>query len=213
MSPEDRIYFPGNPWPQGHRISEFEWSARLEPATGIWFDFHLQSADYEAEDTAAEAAEEEAVDSDWESKLVWGNYHRCTISSTKWHTGGILVGTAQQPLDVARLLGSTLTADPLPLPPEADHEELAFLIYLLGHDSCANHRIHFLAQQSPTTYQLRWEGSIALTYAGQEDFVHEFRADIHAARFAGLTIPAGFTPAEVRRLLPQFCSDPAFFGY
>ncbi|MET3287619.1 UNVERIFIED_CONTAM: hypothetical protein ABID98_000189 [Brevibacillus sp. OAP136] len=37
----NRIYFAGNPWPDGHRIKAFAWSGRLEPGSGLWFDFDL----------------------------------------------------------------------------------------------------------------------------------------------------------------------------
>lgn len=40
-----RIFFPGNPWPEGHRIKEFAWSGRLDAKTGLWFDLHVRGAD------------------------------------------------------------------------------------------------------------------------------------------------------------------------
>lgn len=45
----NRIQFLGNGWARGHAIRDFFWSARLEPS-GIWFDLHLQTAQYDAED-------------------------------------------------------------------------------------------------------------------------------------------------------------------
>jgi hypothetical protein len=30
VNPMDRIYFAENPWPNGHRIASFEWSAHFE---------------------------------------------------------------------------------------------------------------------------------------------------------------------------------------
>lgn len=44
----DRIFFAGNPWPEGHPIRTFQWSARLCDGM-VWFDFHLETIDYDAE--------------------------------------------------------------------------------------------------------------------------------------------------------------------
>lgn len=75
----DRIKFLSNLWVIGHAIRDFFWLARLEP-TGIWFDLHLQTVEYSAEDTDAEAAVDE-LQSDWQSKIVRNNYHRSMLSS------------------------------------------------------------------------------------------------------------------------------------
>jgi len=62
----NRIYFKDNPWPNGHSIKEFEWEARLEPDSGIWFDLHLKSEDYDADDIVEEEEEEEALEDSYE---------------------------------------------------------------------------------------------------------------------------------------------------
>ena len=54
----DRIYFVDNPWPNGHRIINFKWSAHfkyeeeevLKERTGLYFDLYLETADYYEED-------------------------------------------------------------------------------------------------------------------------------------------------------------------
>ena len=77
----NRIYFKGNPYPNGHQISKFIWSGRIDEDQNIWFDFHLESDKYYAEDESDDVEEPE---SDWKAKIVWGNYHSCKISSTYW---------------------------------------------------------------------------------------------------------------------------------
>src|SRR5690348_2502727 len=51
QTPDNRIVFVGSPWPKGHAIKEFAWSAQLDPNSGIWFGLHLVSDKYDAEDT------------------------------------------------------------------------------------------------------------------------------------------------------------------
>lgn len=47
---QNRIFFIGNPYPLGHVIKEFGWSGRLDEDGEIYFDFHLKTDDYYAED-------------------------------------------------------------------------------------------------------------------------------------------------------------------
>lgn len=120
----DIIRFKENPWPEGHRIIEFVWSGRLDPESGIWFDFHLETEDYyagdEDDDYVVDEEEEEAEETDWkwidwQSKITWGNYHSCILSSTYWEEGekGFLVGTKEEKLDFSRLEGKDIIVDPL----------------------------------------------------------------------------------------------------
>ena len=120
MDRSNRIFFKDNPYPNGHRIERFVWSGRFEPETGLWFDFDLQTEDYYRED---DSDDENEAESDWQAKIVWGNYHRCSMSSTKWHDGGILVGSAEQRLDFEKLESTKLAADKLPLPADWDDDD------------------------------------------------------------------------------------------
>lgn len=90
---ERRIYFPGNPWEQGHKITEFAWTAKVED-NNVWLLLDLKSDYYYAEDEKIEE-DEESEDNDalsaWKAPIVWCNYHRCIISSTYWHYGGFKV--------------------------------------------------------------------------------------------------------------------------
>lgn len=177
---DDRIVFPGNPWPEGHAIAEFEWSARIE-GEDLWFDLHLVSADYYAEREIED--DEEAATSDWLAPIVWGNYHHCTLSSTYWGrsaVGGFRVGPWAT-FSPAALDGAEFVVDPFDGDaelPDSDQEP-AFGLYLLGHDSAVDHRIRFLRRADSDRYDLLWSGRIALSYAGDYVPRYRFEARLH----------------------------------
>ncbi|MGO0062547.1 hypothetical protein ACTID9_21420 [Brevibacillus fluminis] len=199
----NRIYFAGNPWPDGHRIKAFAWSGRLEPESGLWFDFHLESDDYYADDQDDEDEEDEDVESDWASKIVWNNYHSCTLSSTEWGDGGFMVGSAAEPFDFTCLTQTVLRADPLET---YDFEERAFHIYLLGHDAAADHRFTF-SREADGRYSIEWQGKIALYYVGSEEFVHSFRAGVQDVEFEGFLVPDGMSDSLAKKELQKYVTD------
>lgn len=178
----DRIYFKDNPWPEGHPIKEFVWSAK-EVDGDVWFDMHLESADYYAE---RDIEDDEDVDypSDWAAPIVWGNYHACTLSSTNWHDGGFRV-CARADYTPEFLNGLELLVDPNPEAVE-DHDDFAFHIYLLGHDAVAKHRIRFERIGDSMRFKIIWSGLIAQAYVGDYEFKHEFSAVVSAAEFPQL---------------------------
>ena len=184
---DSRIYFKDNPYPNGHAIKDFVWSGRLDPNSELWFDFHLETEKYYQEDDSEDTTEAE---SDWKAKSVWDNYHQCTMSSTHWpsNNGGILVGTKEAQFDLNNLTQQALLADTLPLADDYDPETLSFFIYLLGHDSCANHCIKFSKQEH--LFGVEWTGKLALTYGGEYDFNYDFAANINAVKFDGIAIVA-----------------------
>lgn len=205
MDKLNRIFFKDNPYPNGHKIKEFVWSGRFESETGIWFDFHLETEDYYAEDESFD--EEIEPQSDWEAKIVWGNYHSCILSSTYWGDGGILVGSSENKLDFEELEGTKLIADKLPLPENWDDDDFSFYIYLLGHDSCADHEIKFIKKHTLDTFDIEWKGKIALTYAGQTEFEYEFSAFIEKAQFKGIDVSK-----SVNSNLDKYVVNPNLFG-
>ncbi|WP_291895905.1 hypothetical protein [Chryseobacterium sp.] len=83
MEDTSKIYFTDNPYPNGHKIEIFNWSGRIDEYGYIWFDFYLKSENYYANDDENNEEEDEGL-SDWNSKIVWGNYHNCTLSSNYW---------------------------------------------------------------------------------------------------------------------------------
>ena len=192
-----RIRFPGNPWPDGHAIETVTWSGRLLATGELWFDLHLTSADYYAEDEDDD--EEEDADDDWTSKGCWSNYHACILSSTYWDEEGtgILAGTPQEPLSFARLDGRIFEVDALPM--EGDP---AFHVYLMGHDSVADHRIAFRSGARPSdAFALAWSGKVALTYAGDEEFRYTFEASVPSVRFDGIYLGGGVLDEAAAMLL------------
>lgn len=204
---EDRIYFHGNPWPEGHKIEAFSWSGRLEPNSGLWFDLHLETEDYYANDDPEEEEELEDI-SDWQAKIVWCNYHSCTLSSIYWGHSGFLVGTEQQKFNFQLLAGTTYSVDPLST---YDFDDPAFHTYLLGHDSAADHRIHFLNRNSHDEFTIKWDGKLALSYAGDDEFKYTFETTEIKVPFEGIHVPERLTDAEAHSLLAEYVENPEIF--
>lgn len=198
-----RITFADNPWPNGHRVESFAWSGRLFPGRGVTFDFDLRSANYYEDDGDHDIPEEDdEFVSSWKSKVVWGNYHSCIMSSVEWDSSdGFLVGTAKKPLDLDALDGTEFRIDKLPLSGRP-----TFATYLLGHDSVADHRIRFKCTESATTdaYDIDWRGKIALTYAGDTEFRHLFETTTSGVMFDGFRIPKGVDGTTAVRELQRF---------
>jgi hypothetical protein len=167
-----RVWFADNPWPAGHAIVEFGWTGRIDGDGRLWFDLRLRTEDYDVVEASAAGA------GDWGSPVVWRNYHRATIEPYRMDS---------LRADPFRLTAPhTLTADPVPV------EEPAFAIYLLGHDSVADHTLTFTP--TPRGHTVVWTGAIALTYAGEEEYRHRFRAELHALALPTITVPPDGDP-------------------
>jgi hypothetical protein len=185
---QDRIHFPGNPWPEGHALTEFAWTVRVVDGV-VWCDLHLRSADYYAERDIEldedEDEDEDDHDSSWEAPGVWGNYHRCTLSSTFWDNDRGFPLCAIEDFTPAWLDGRTFEVDTITngTLEGVELDDLAFHVYLLGHDSVANHRITFHRIGDSDRFDIAWTGDIALTYAGDDDLAHRFEARISAVPF------------------------------
>lgn len=178
---EGRIFFPGNPWPEGHPIKEFLWSAE-QRGTDVWFGFHLKTADYYSERDIEDDEDTEYL-SDWNAPIVWGNYHSCTISSDFWHDGGFLACSLAD-FNPDHVDGLRVQVDPLPLDLHTPYENRAFHIYLLGHDSVVDHHIAFSRIPGTDLFDIEWEGKIALNYSGDYAPKHRFRAELK-----GISLP------------------------
>lgn len=208
---DDRIWFPGNPWPGGHRIRTFAWGGLLDPEAGLRFAFELTSEDYDAEDPPGLDGDDDGDDepeADFGTRAVWLNYHRCRIDPS----AGFVVGTPDEPLDFDALADHTFAVDHLDdVAGFDDPDDLAFHIYLLGHDSVADHRIRFTAGHRPLAFALEWDGRIALTYVGEEEFAHRFRARVGQAVFQGFLVPDEVDDEAAGRLFHACVRDPARF--
>jgi len=167
-----RIRFTGNPWPEGHRIREFEWLAS-ERDGQVWFDLHLKTEDYDAE-REIHGDEEAEHASDWEAPAVWANFHACTLSSNRWHDGGFAVGGVDE-VSLESLDGMEVSVDS---PPPEDIEDNAFHVYLLGHDATAQHRIRFSRVPGTDRFNIHWVGKLALAYVGDYEYRYDFEAKI-----------------------------------
>ncbi|MGX7669289.1 hypothetical protein [Plantactinospora sp. DSM 117369] len=213
---QGRIWFPGNPWPDGHRITEFAWTGRLDGDGRLWFDLMLKTADYdEADDEPAKGSAEEDVNDDEDdvedflAPTVWQNYHSCTIGSTWDDATGLVAATPGRPFRFAGPEPQRLTADPLPI---ADPDAApAFWIYLLGHDSVAAHQVDFVREPSGTGYRIDWQGRIALTYIGEQEFRYTFRAEIRDVELGHVGIPESMSVDQARAHLAELVDVPEWF--
>jgi hypothetical protein len=209
-----RITFPGNPWPSGHAIEKFEWTGRFDDERRLWFDFHLESEVYDKAGVPAFDGE-----GDWKAVIVWNNYSQCVLSSTFWRGGlaafdgehtGVLAGRAPQ--SFAELTRRTFVADEVrPGERHSEDRHHSFGIYLLGHDGVADHRIDIDRSARKGTYDIRWTGRIALVYAGSDQLLYSFAADIREAEFGGIEVPTGLSDAQAREFLSQGLRDSEQF--
>lgn len=194
-----KIYFTDNPYPNGHAIESFIWSGRIDTYGFISFDFHLKTEDYDANDD--ENIEEEDEDmSDWDSKTVWKNYHACTLSSNYWgEKRGIKMNVPGEKLNFDEIVKNDIFSNNLSSGKDLDDEDLDFSIYLLGHDSCADHQIRFLKKDN-NEYDIIWTGKIALGYSGENEFCHDFKAQIFNVKFDGFHYPQTWTIEEATEI-------------
>jgi hypothetical protein len=179
----NRIYFKNNPWPEGHPIKEFVWSARVQDGY-VWFDFHLETERYYAEREIEDDDDVEYI-SDWVAPIVWYNFHACTLSTNNWHEGGFKV-CALEDYTPEFLNGLELMVDTDVEETEDDWESLAFHIYLLGHDSAAKHKIKFERIGDTDLFNIYWSGKIALAYVGDYEYKYDFVTFIPGVKFPQL---------------------------
>ncbi|TXK70622.1 hypothetical protein [Paenibacillus sp. N3.4] len=185
---------------------KFIWSGHINE-DGLWFDLYLESADYDEENNELDSQDDEAV-SDWQAKIVWNNYHSCTLSSTYWEeASGFQVGKELNQFGIRQLGSKEYNVDPLS---KYDFDNPSFNIYLLGHDSVAEHRIHF-SEKELKQFDIKWDGKIALTYAGQYEFLHSFEANLLNVSFQGFDIPEEVSDKRALELLEIFTVESEIY--
>lgn len=179
----NRIYFEGNPWPEGHPIKKFEWKARVKDGE-VWFDVHLESANYYSE-RDIDDDEDIEYESDWQAPIAWENYHSCILSTNYWHEGGFKV------CDVSDYSPESLDGLELEIDMHPDQiddiEDLALHVYLLGHDAVACHKVKFIREGSSDRFTLCWAGRIARVYVGDYEYKHPFNFTIENQEFPKLS--------------------------
>lgn len=200
-APNGRIWFPQSPWPGGHAVTEFRWSGRLDADGALWFDLHLESESYDA-GAEPEFDEEEST---WRSAAAWQNFGNCTLSSTEWRedgSTGILVGSGAAPLEWSLIGEREFRADEAAEGSQVDPSHPpAFMVYLLGHDAVADHRVRFRAGEEPGVFDVEWHGRVALAYSGDFALRHAFVARIPGVRFEGFAPDPGLSEDRARALL------------
>jgi hypothetical protein len=158
----------------------------------------------------------------------WGNYHQCTVSSTRWAGQGVgkglLAGTADAPLDLFKKEGQLVEADRLTWFGSERGRAAASACgtYLLGHDSVADHRIRLslcpageaggssVAPSDDPVWTLDWRGRFALTYVGNKSYDGSFELS-----YSGLALDSGIqmpddcsSEAEAKELLGRYVKHP-----
>jgi hypothetical protein len=232
---EGRIYFPGNPWPGGHRVVSCTFNASVHPnvggyapsyanpGPGLMLELELTTANYDEDDPSDRDG---AGETDWSSKIVWNNYGSCRLGpSQSSQVSGIRVSDGSTPF-VFDLEEYRFSVDPLPIDWDHFHDTVGFGVYLLGHDTVADHDIHLHSRQSDGSYTLDWTGRIALTYAGHTEFEHTFKAHVTGVRFESLMLfyfDAGRAKEyygidldphlSARDYIAPFVSDPDNFSF
>ncbi len=179
---DNRITFFGNPWPEGHPIKTFEWLVS-ERNGQVWFDFHLETQNYDSERFIGD--DDVEAQSDWEAPIVWKNYNSCILSTNDWHDGGFAVGRVGE-VTLESLDGLEVSVDS---PPPDDRQDNAFHVYLLGHDAAAHHRIKFARVPGTDRFHIHWTGMLARAYVGDYEYKHAFEAelfDVQAPRLPGV---------------------------
>ncbi|PSB27626.1 hypothetical protein [Stenomitos frigidus] len=105
------------------------------------------------------------------------------------------------------LTGQEFLVDPLPIDFDVPR---AFDIYLLGHDSVADHRLRFTQRLTPNHFSVDWRGRIALFYSGSYEFRYEFEAHVESTEFQGIELPQGTREQDFRLRLPDTDIEPRF---
>lgn len=181
-----RILFHGNPWPEGHRIENLEWSGEIIPGWGLSLGFVVESAKYYEVDGVQKDPPGAVVD-DWTSKVAWSNYHRAAIYPSNTHDrSGIRVSDGSAPF-VFGAPSYRFRADVPPIDWETFWETQAFGIYLQGHDAAADHDIA-LTRAADGRYALRWTGRIARTYVGEYTLDHSFELSAEGVAFGAISL-------------------------
>lgn len=217
-----RIFFPGNPWPNGHRIKTLHWGAVIRPDRGLSLEFSLESADYYEEDKKdADAAHEpEDAPEDWRSRIAWNNYHSCSIGPSMTSDSPCIPvsdGTTPFAFDQPDY---SFRADPMPIDVDAVFVSGAFSIYLLGHDAVADHAITLTRTDAAGHYDLLWTGKIALAYVGETAFRYGFEARASGVRFDAINL-IYFDPDKKgkdsapnpRDVIARYVTDPDRFDF
>lgn len=183
---QGRIWFEGNPWPQGHALLDFQLGAFLHEG-GVTLSLLLKSTEYRDAGGAVEPPEEQAATGDWESRGVWNNYHRCSIESGAIADQPPLAidPATKLPVPGQRLRFDTLADEP---PNGFDPQDNLLQCYILGHDAVRDHDLKIGAGSAHGLYRIDWSGRVALAYAGDYFYRYRFRVEVEDAPFVGFEI-------------------------
>lgn len=144
-----------------------------------------------------------------------GSRKRLTLGarSRTTHSRGVIAAQARakpgKPIDLEKLEGKTFRVDRIKgdtLPDDVE-EDLAFGIYLLGHDSVCDHKITFVKRRGRRTYDLRWRARVALTYVGNYNLKHSLEATLPGMRLDAIEL-SNLDGKAALALLPSVIARP-----
>ena len=206
-TPENRIWFKDNPWPDGHGLKEVRFYGLLRE-DGVYLHLEIKSENYYAKegyenlqdiaDEHDEILEKKGIEDEWKYYGGWLNFHACHIQPNK----ELLLGNEQHPFTIQTLPNLMLEADHPP--PESEtwggisFDNLAFHCYILGHDAVGYHSIRSKSAKSPFSYNIDWHGKVALAYMGDEEFRYSFEIQLRDIPFEGFLVQTkqGYEYAE-----------------
>lgn len=192
-----RIWFPGNPWPNGHEIVDFSIEFTLDVEENVLrLDLHLSTDDYYAEDDKSKKLEEEEPEDDWSARVVWTNYHHCMISTSEWDGKGFVIGSPDHVFDYSKLHGAVFRFDQLDQNGDGKGDQQCDS-YIHGHDEVRDHTIKFSKNPDvPHGWDIEWTGRV------MRRAVRMFRAVIHGARLPPhVSRPSGVTKKRAAQTL------------
>lgn len=211
---EGRIWFENNPWTNGHAIKSAELFIELSeggehawpPDKGVFLGLKIKSDTYYAEMSIEEqertyeaksTSNENVKNTDgWNSFPLWHNFGSCTIESSNAQ-----IGNVSQKYDLTTLmLGRLEFEKDRKVVPDQENALNAFTCYILGHDSVSDHEITFSDTiDSPGHFDIKWTGAVALSYVGNYNFEHRFRAELNNVAFLGIKGPRYQELREVKK--------------
>jgi hypothetical protein len=198
---DGKIFLNSNLFPDGHKLTKFNWTARLIPNAGLYFDFDIESEIYSNDyndDTKEEGSQI------WDYKGMWANSGACWISSTTEWATGFLVGSSQELFSFDLLDQAKYQTDPIDK--YWENEDRCFEAYILDHDYVGGHSIELKKQESGL-YSVNWAGKIALLNSSDIEFDYDFLVEATDIKFDGIRFPEHLLIEEAKEELKKYVVD------
>jgi hypothetical protein len=184
----NKITFLENPWPNGHKIIEKNFTLFLDRGTeggeddftiikpedaGIYMRVSVYTEPYSASgDMRKLTKEQEDKLTEWQEKVLWNNYYQGRINCQL----PVPIATLKQPVDLSNIANYTFYKDKVEDMEEIELDDFSFFCYILGHDSVAGHNFKFVEKEDKL--DLLWTGKVARSYVADYEFKFDFEAQL-----------------------------------